>query len=626
MSRFQIIVCAGVLAVGLLGGRAEAGNGGKVAVLGVEGDQSGQVEDALTSIVEDEHEVISAHAFEQAADKAGVKDLDTKGIAKVAKRLAVAAVLESVMTRQDDGYQLLVRVRTAAGKTTKKLTVVMPGKKLSTKDRKSLGDRVLAALDDIDPHSGRARGDVSMSEDEREVSTRRLKKMNGIGDADADSADDDAGASASDDDEGDQPIAKHAKKSKKADRAAKAAKAKAEKADKAKADKEDADAVADDERADADDRDAKADRGKHHAAKDKRADRDDRDGRDDRADADDGAGDDKGKGRGKRKDRRVEGATDRDMLAMRDDADADGGARASSDDDDAPRSRRSEDRADRGDGDDDGDGISAHAHRGHGARPIEGAIVEAGASVTGRSLTFTTRAGLTQAPTGYKGPYVPGAHVAGELYPLAFVTDRSSALAGLGVDFEYDKTISLTTRSSAAMDVAMPTTEKHWMVGARYRLAFGHKATSPQVSLGVDYGRRVFSVDRSGLPVGSALDLPDVDYKMIAPELAVRLPIGARVTLTAGGHALLFQSAGAIQTQAEYGAAKITGADGTAGVEVAITSNVMLHVTGYATMIGYSFVGNGVQTNNRDNDPATKDVGGALDRYLGGSATLGFTY
>src|SRR5215510_3592849 len=120
MSRFHLISSATVVVVGLCGGAAWAG--GKVAVLGVEGDQSGQVEDALTSIVEDEHEVVSSAQFDEVAEKAGVTTLDTKGIASVAKRLHVAAVLESVITREADGYQLLVRVRAQSGKTTKKLT------------------------------------------------------------------------------------------------------------------------------------------------------------------------------------------------------------------------------------------------------------------------------------------------------------------------------------------------------------------------------------------------------------------------------------------------------------------------------------------------------------------------
>jgi hypothetical protein len=244
--------------------------------------------------------------------------------------------------------------------------------------------------------------------------------------------------------------------------------------------------------------------------------------------------------------------------------------------------------------------------------------------VIGRKLTFTSRV-FDQAPRGYQGPFVPGGHVAGVVYPLALL-DRSGPAAGLGVDFEYDQVASLTTRTSQAMDIALPTNEMHWMVGARYRIAFGHHADSLSIALGVDYGRRVFAVNRSNLPAGAVLDIPDVDYRIIAPELGFRIPLGPRVMLTADARALLFRSAGPIQTEAEYGAAKITGGEGAAGLEIAITRNVSVHLAGTATVIGFAFVGNGQQSSNRDGDPTTKDVGGALDQYIGGTATLGIMY
>ena len=43
-------------------------------------------------------------------------------------------------------------------------------------------------------------------------------------------------------------------------------------------------------------------------------------------------------------------------------------------------------------------------------------------------------------------------------------------------------------------------------------------------------------------------------------------------------------------------------------------------------MLGYSFKGNGELSNNRDADAATKDVGGAADRFIGGALTLAVSY
>ena len=41
---------------------------------------------------------------------------------------------------------------------------------------------------------------------------------------------------------------------------------------------------------------------------------------------------------------------------------------------------------------------------------------------------------------------------------------------------------------------------------------------------------------------------------------------------------------------------------------------------------GYNFTGTGSQSNNRDGNPMTKDVGGATDRYIGGAATFAVLY
>ena len=42
--------------------------------------------------------------------------------------------------------------------------------------------------------------------------------------------------------------------------------------------------------------------------------------------------------------------------------------------------------------------------------------------------------------------------------------------------------------------------------------------------------------------------------------------------------------------------------------------------------IGYTFKGNGTQSNARDNDPTTRDVSGARDSYFGGMVTAGYLY
>jgi len=258
------------------------------------------------------------------------------------------------------------------------------------------------------------------------------------------------------------------------------------------------------------------------------------------------------------------------------------------------------------------------------ARVRPAAIITVGPSAKARNLAFTSRA-FDQAPYGYKSSLVPGVRVAAEVYPLAFSGD-GGPVAGLGVAFDYDQTIGMTTRSSDAPDVDLATVQKHWDAGVRYRIAFGQAATAPTATVGVDYGQRVFQIQRAGLPAGAELDMPDVDYKYIAPGVDLRYPLGMKLAVHGGGRALLITSAGAIQQPDSYGGAKMTGFEAGAGMQYGITSALMVGVDGSLTQIGYEFLGNGTETFGRDSDPATQDVDGASDRYIGVVAAVGYTY
>ena len=255
-----------------------------------------------------------------------------------------------------------------------------------------------------------------------------------------------------------------------------------------------------------------------------------------------------------------------------------------------------------------------------------GMRLEVGGSGTARTLTFNARTGFNQTPVGYPGGgLAPGARVSGEAYPLEYVMP-GGFFAGLGVAAEYDQVIGLTTRTSEQESVDLKTTERRWSVGARFRYSFGGRATSPSVAIGAGYGRRTFVVDRTPLQAGNKLDLPDVDYKYVDPGLWFRMPLGWRLALSASARGLLFLDAGAIQNPEEYGAATVTGVDAEAGFEVFITRRILVHVSGAFTRIGFDFIGNGTQTNARDSEPSSQDIGGASDQYLGGHATLGVVF
>jgi hypothetical protein len=273
---------------------------------------------------------------------------------------------------------------------------------------------------------------------------------------------------------------------------------------------------------------------------------------------------------------------------------------------------------------------SAHARLAPSTRdPVHSANlvavrVDLGSSLSARDLRFQTTA-FANAPKPYRNAPVPGARFEGELYPFAF-QDPSSFLAGLGVAGDFDQVVALTLHASTEMNVPLKTTDRHYSVGLRYRIAFGHAPTSPTLTLGGGYGARTFVVSRSGLMSSASFDLPDVDYKLYDPGLAFRLPLGGKVAVTLGGRALLVTAAGRIQNADQYGRAKIFGGTASAGLEFVMGDRVALRVAGEATQLAFQFAGTGALATSRDGDASTVDVRGAIDRYYGGAATLAILY
>ena len=251
--------------------------------------------------------------------------------------------------------------------------------------------------------------------------------------------------------------------------------------------------------------------------------------------------------------------------------------------------------------------------------------VDLGVSVQNRQLIFTSRNNFPEAPKPYRNAPVPGARVEGELYPFAFISPKG--IAGIiGFAGEYDKTLSLTLRTTAEANVPVKATQQHWSVGGRLRIPFGGKATSPTVTLGAGYGRRTFKTDRSGLMDQASLDVPDTSYKLIDPGITFRIPIISQLALTFGGKALIIIDAGPIQKPESYGRAKVFGGSGQAGLDIVLGNRFAIRLVGEFTQVGFAFTGTGALANNRDRDPMSKDVGGASDRSVGGAATLAVLY
>jgi hypothetical protein len=229
---------------------------------------------------------------------------------------------------------------------------------------------------------------------------------------------------------------------------------------------------------------------------------------------------------------------------------------------------------------------------------------------------------------------VPGARLAGELYPLE-LTGSHGVLANLGVGFDYDKTfgLHLTARDSATqMDFNVPVKQSHFGVGLRYRLAFGKTETGSTLTLGVGYRKSLFSPDHSAVMVDAAADAdvrrdaPASEFTMIDPGATFRLPVTRMVAFALGGKFLLITNAGAIQGQHAYGQAKVYGFQGTAAVDVVLGKHLALQFAGEYTQVGYTFLGGSDLSSGLDGDTAKQEVGGLADRAIGGAATLAVIY
>jgi len=260
------------------------------------------------------------------------------------------------------------------------------------------------------------------------------------------------------------------------------------------------------------------------------------------------------------------------------------------------------------------------------------ARIDAGMSFGNRSLVFTKRANFPEGPKPFRSSPVPGARFEAELFPFAFL-NPDSILAGFGGAVEYDKTLVLNLNTTAEPNVDVPVNQQSYSFGGRFRFAFGKRPTSPTITLGVDYGRRRWKADRSGLMdrtslggMGS-LDLPDTNYAFLSPGLGFRIPIGGMLALVAYGEAMFVSQAGPIQKAESYGKAKIFGFSTEGGLEVVIANRFAVRAVFEMTQFGFDFQGTGgMLANSRDGDPTTPDVGGATDRSLGGVATLGVLY
>ena len=296
-------------------------------------------------------------------------------------------------------------------------------------------------------------------------------------------------------------------------------------------------------------------------------------------------------------------------------------------DEDEGAKKKKKKRVARGEDDEEIDGETAIAASGtskHSANRVA-ARLDVGVSFKNRQLTYNSRGNFPEAPKAFKTAPVPGGRFEAELYPLAFANPKSIA-AGFGLAAEYDKTLLLTLRTTDEPNVAVKANQQWYSFGVRLRFVLGSTATSPSITLGAGYGKRRFTTDKSGLMQAKSLDVPDTNYTVIDPGLSFRIPLFSALALTAGGRGLIITDAGPIQQPTSYGRAKVYGVYASGGLDIVLGNRFAIRLLAEFQQVGFAFTGTGDMARNRDMDPATKDVGGASDRSVGGSATLAVLY
>jgi opacity protein-like surface antigen len=183
----------------------------------------------------------------------------------------------------------------------------------------------------------------------------------------------------------------------------------------------------------------------------------------------------------------------------------------------------------------------------------------------------------------------------------------------------YDRVITVNTKDPAGKDYA--SKEYRLGAGAAFRYAFGRTATAPMVMATLGYSRQGFSIVS-----GTLIGIPNVEYSIVEPGAGLRLPVTSNLIIGLDAKLMLITGTGQIQDPAQYGAASVLGFEGALGVDYLITRNIFARAAFRYETIGITFKGDGMLSNARDGDPASVDVPGARDNYIGGLATVGYLY
>lgn len=256
---------------------------------------------------------------------------------------------------------------------------------------------------------------------------------------------------------------------------------------------------------------------------------------------------------------------------------------------------------------------------------LAGASLSLGVSAVTRSLEFTSREGLDNPPEGYQGPVVPSLMVGADIYPAA-LSNKHGAMSKLGLGFNFNKVFGLETAVGGSSGVTLPTSQMSYGVALKVRHRFRKAAYRPTVIASLGFQRLDFHVDKESAPDGVTVDLPNTAYTYFYPGIELYAQFAKKLLASADFKFPLVTSAGEMQEPEQYGAATITGFDVGVGAVYKLSSSIVVNAGVRYLALGFDFKGTGEQAVNRDGDPATEDVAGAMDKYLRGYLTASYAF
>lgn len=246
-----------------------------------------------------------------------------------------------------------------------------------------------------------------------------------------------------------------------------------------------------------------------------------------------------------------------------------------------------------------------------------------GMSFVKRSLSFALSKEVADSPQAYRGGFVPGIFVAGEVYPMAITGRGRKLIKNIGLSLDFERVLKIESKLEQMSDVVLPTTYQRFAIGALYRWNLGSKPTSPTVKFGVAYNKSSFKIDRSEAPEG-AVEIPSVNYTYISPGAEFRYPLTGKIGLEASAYYLVVTKAGEIAQASSFGAGSTSGLEFDAAATYTVTGKISAKLGLRYAQIGMQFQGNGALA-DRDNDQMA-DVTSATDRYVGLNMLVGYVF